>query len=144
MLRYLHKYSHEEVSMKDIVKKLRYTTTHEWIRIDDDVITVGITDHAQTMLGDLVYIELPELESHLEAGEECAVIESIKAAADVYSPISGEVLEINEALLDNPQLVNEAPYGLGWLFRIKPFEKDFADELLNFVEYQKQVAAEAH
>jgi glycine cleavage system H protein len=99
------------------------------------------------MLGDLVYVELPEIETHLELGHECAVVESVKAAADVYSPISGEVIEINEALLENPQLVNEDPYGKGWLFRIRPFESDGSrdvSKLLTAEQYSKQVASEAH
>jgi glycine cleavage system H protein len=131
------------IKMNSIPKTLKYSKTHEWVRKDDDVYTVGITDHAQTMLGDLVYIELPEPESSLEDGEECAVVESVKAAADVYSPISGEVVEINEALLENPQLINEDPYGKGWLFRIRPFENDMA-QLLNADQYSKQIASEAH
>lgn len=130
--------------MNTVPKTLKYSKTHEWVRQDEDVLTVGITDHAQCMLGDLVYVELPEVESSLEFGQECAVIESVKAAADVYSPISGEVVEINEAILENPQLVNEDPYGKGWLFRIRPFENDFKNALLNAEQYTKQVASEAH
>lgn len=129
--------------MTSVPKTLKYSKTHEWVRQDEDVITVGITDHAQTMLGDLVYVELPEVEMSLESGQECAVVESVKAAADIYSPISGEVVEINEALLDNPQLVNEDPYGKGWLFRVRPFENEKAS-LLNADQYTKQVASEAH
>lgn len=132
---------------KGVPKKLKYSRTHEWVRKDEDLITVGITDHAQTMLGDLVYIELPELESNIEMGHECAVVESVKAAADIYSPISGEVVEINEELLENPQLINEDPYGKGWLFRVKPFENDAAqdmEKLLTADQYTKQVASEAH
>jgi glycine cleavage system H protein len=129
--------------MNGIPKALKYSKTHEWVRQDEDVITVGITDHAQCMLGDLVYVELPELELNLEEGQECAVIESVKAAADIYCPVSGEVVEINEALLDNPQLVNEDPYGKGWLFRLRPFEAVFKD-LLSAEQYTKQVASEAH
>jgi glycine cleavage system H protein len=129
--------------MNTVPKTLKYSKTHEWARKDDDLYTVGITDHAQTMLGDLVYVELPEPESHLESGQECAVVESVKAAADIYSPISGEVVEINEALLEHPQLVNEDPYGKGWLFRVRPFENDVS-RLLNADQYTKQVASEAH
>ncbi len=129
--------------MNTVPKTLKYSRTHEWVRQDEDVITVGITDHAQCMLGDLVYVELPEVESSLEIGQECAVVESVKAAADIYCPISGEIVEINEALLDNPQLVNEDPYGKGWLFRIRPFENEFR-ELLTADQYTKQVASEAH
>jgi glycine cleavage system H protein len=129
--------------MNSVPKLLQYSKTHEWVRRDDDIFTVGITDHAQTMLGDLVYVELPEPESNLEFGQECAVIESVKAAADIYSPVSGEVIEINEALFETPQLINDDPYGKGWLFRVRPYEND-ALHLLNAEQYLKQVASEAH
>jgi len=129
--------------MSQIPKTLRYSKTHEWVRKEDDHYTVGITDHAQNMLGDLVYIELPDIESHLESGQECAVVESVKAAADIYCPLAGEVIEINEAIIDNPQLINEDPYGQGWLFRIKPFENTNI-ELLTAAQYTQQVASEAH
>lgn len=129
--------------MNKIPKNLKYSKSHEWVRQDEDVLTVGITDHAQCMLGDLVYVELPEPESNLENGQECAVVESVKAAADVYCPVSGEVVEINEAVLENPQLVNEDPYGKGWLFRIRPFENE-SKQLLDAEQYTKQVASEAH
>lgn len=130
--------------MNTVPKNLKYSKSHEWIRQDEDVITVGITDHAQMLLGDLVYVELPEPESNLERDQECAVVESVKAAADVYSPVAGEVIEINEAILENPSLVNEDPYGNGWLFRIRPFENDYQQHLLNADQYTKQVASEAH
>lgn len=129
--------------MSSVPKALKYSKTHEWIRAEDDTWTVGITDHAQCMLGDLVYVELPEVEMSVEPGQECAVVESVKAAADIYCPISGEIIEINEALIENPQLVNEDPYGKGWLFRIRPFESDI-NSLLNADQYSKQVASEAH
>jgi|SRR5579872_843565 len=129
--------------MNKVPKTLKYSKTHEWARQDDDVITVGITDHAQCMLGDLVYVELPEVETTLEFGQECAVVESVKAAADIYCPVSGEIVEVNESLFDSPQLVNEDPYGNGWLFRIRPFESDHR-ELLSADEYTRQVASEAH
>lgn len=129
--------------MNTIPKNLKYSKSHEWVRQDEDIITVGITDHAQCMLGDLVYVELPEQDSTFESGQECAVVESVKAAADVYCPVSGEVVEINEAILENPSLVNEDPYGQGWLFRIRPFEND-VKALLNADQYTKQVASEAH
>lgn len=129
--------------MNKVPKTLKYSRTHEWVRQDDDIVTVGITDHAQCMLGDLVYVELPDVESSLELGQECAVVESVKAAADIYCPVSGEIVEINESLFDNPQLVNEDPYGNGWLFRIRPFEATHR-ELLSADEYTKQVASEAH
>lgn len=129
--------------MSKIPNELKYTKTHEWVKNDDEYLTVGITDHAQTMLGDLVYVELPEVESSLESGQECAVVESVKAAADVYCPIPGEVIEVNIAVIENPQLVNEDPYGRGWLFRVRPVEKT-SSEFLNADEYSKVVASEAH
>lgn len=129
--------------MSNVPQKLQYTKTHEWIKKEDDYLTIGITDHAQTMLGDLVYVELPEVEMNLDGGQECAVVESVKAAADIYAPISGEVIEINSEVMENPQLVNQDPYGKGWLFRVRPFETA-KTELLNADEYLKVVAAEAH
>lgn len=129
--------------MNSVPKTLKYSKTHEWVRKDDDMLTIGITDHAQCMLGDLVYVELPEPETNVELGLECAVVESVKAAADVYSPVSGEIVEINEALLETPQLINEDPYGKGWLFRVRPFDNDFSS-LLSADQYSKQVASEAH
>jgi glycine cleavage system H protein len=129
--------------MSSIPKTLKYSKTHEWVRQDDEVLTIGITDHAQTMLGDLVYVELPEVETSFETGQECAVVESVKAAADVYCPISGEIVEINEQLLEHPQLINEDPYGKGWLIRIRPFDNDLS-QLISSTEYTKVVASEAH
>jgi glycine cleavage system H protein len=131
--------------MSNVPQKLQYTKTHEWIKKDDEYLTIGITDHAQTMLGDLVYVELPEVETSLDSGQEAAVVESVKAAADVYCPVPGEVIEINEDVIENPQLINEDPYGKGWLFRVRPFDK--AGEpvgLLDATEYTKVVASEAH
>lgn len=129
--------------MSSIPKTLKYSKTHEWVRTDEDVVTIGITDHAQTMLGDLVYVELPEVELSFEMGQECAVVESVKAAADIFCPVSGEVVEINELLLENPQLINEDPYGKGWLLRLRPFENDLS-QLLDAEQYTKVVASEAH
>ena len=100
---------------------LRYTESHEWVRDDGDgAFTVGITAHAQEALGELVYAELPQAGRRLSKGEACAVVESTKAASDVYAPLDGEVVAVNEALADAPQTVNEAPFGAGWLFRIRP------------------------
>jgi len=133
--------------MKNVPQELKYSPTHEWVKQDDDLFTVGVTDHAQTMLGDLVYVELPEVELNLELGHECAVVESVKAAADVYSPVAGEVVEINEDLLENPQLINEDPYGRGWLFRIRAFDNENAKNMASLLtpdQYVKQVASEAH
>lgn len=129
--------------MSNIPQKLQYTKTHEWIKKEEEFLTIGITDHAQTMLGDLVYVELPELDANFEGGQECAVVESVKAAADIYCPIPGEVVEVNDAVIENPQLINQDPYGKGWLFRVKPFDKA-PSGLLNADEYTKVVASEAH
>lgn len=129
--------------MSNIPKELNYTKTHEWIRKEDEVFTIGITDHAQTMLGDLVYVELPELESSFDNGQECAVVESVKAAADIYCPIAGEVIEINTGVIENPQLINDDPYGKGWLIRVRPLEKK-SSELLDAKAYSRVIASEAH
>lgn len=129
--------------MSNIPQQLQYTKTHEWVKKDEGFLTIGITDHAQTMLGDLVYVELPEIETNFDSGQECAVVESVKAAADIYCPVPGEVIEINEAVIENPQLVNEDPYGKGWLLRVRPHEGD-VNKLLNADEYSKVVASEAH
>ncbi|OGT42694.1 MAG: glycine cleavage system protein H [Gammaproteobacteria bacterium RIFCSPHIGHO2_12_FULL_40_19] len=129
--------------MSKIPSSLNYTKTHEWVRKEDDLITIGITDHAQTMLGDLVFVELPEVEANVHGGQECAVVESVKAAADIYCPVSGEVIEVNRAAIENPQIINQDPYGKGWLFRVRPDEKS-ALVLLNANEYSKVVASEAH
>jgi len=129
--------------MSNIPQKLQYTKTHEWIRKDEDYLTIGITDHAQTMLGDLVYVELPEIESNVNGGQECAVVESVKAAADIYAPISGEVIEVNSDVIENPQLINNDPYGRGWLIRVRPHD-NHDTALLSADEYSKVVASEAH
>jgi glycine cleavage system H protein len=97
---------------------LRFTKDHEWIRLDGDVATVGITDHAQNALGDVVFVDLPEAGRQVEAGEACAVVESVKAASDVYAPLAGRIVEANAALAENPALVNSAPTGEGWFFRL--------------------------
>lgn len=128
--------------MSSIPGQLQYTKTHEWIKKEEEFLTIGITDHAQTMLGDLVYVELPEVESSFESGQECAVVESVKAAADIYCPVPGEIVEINDAVIENPQLINQDPYGRGWLFRVRPAEQ--LPSLLNSAEYSKVVASEAH
>lgn len=130
--------------MSNIPGKLQYTKTHEWVRKDEEYLTIGITDHAQTMLGDLVYVELPQVETNLDNGQEFAVVESVKAAADVYCPVSAEVIEINDAVIENPQLINQDPYGKGWLIRVRPFDNAGVPKLLNADEYSKVVASEAH
>lgn len=105
--------------MSNIPDNLMYDASHEWISIEGDVATIGITDHAQDQLGDLVFVELPEVGDEIEKGDSCAVVESVKAASDVYAPLSGEVLEVNEELPDSPENINESPYEAGWLFKLR-------------------------
>jgi glycine cleavage system H protein len=125
----------------NIPTDLKYTRSHEWVRIEaDGAISVGITDHAQELLGDLVFIELPEPGRELAAGQEAAVVESVKAAADVYSPLSGSVIENNAVLADSPELVNQDAYA-AWLFRIRPASVAELDGLLDAAAYQEIVAA---
>lgn len=124
--------------MSNIPAELRYTKSHEWVRKENDgTVTIGITDHAQAALGDLVFVEAPEAGRKVEAGEACAVVESVKAASDVYSPISGEVVEGNEALADEPESVNTDAYGAGWIMKIKPENLADVDALLDAAAYQK-------
>ena len=128
--------------MSEIPAELRYAASHEWAKNDDGVVTVGITEHAQDAMGDLVYVELPEVGQVLAAGDEAGVVESVKAASDIYAPISGEVIEINEALEDEPELVNNAPYEGGWLFKIQMSEAGDLDNLLTADQYQAQIESE--
>jgi glycine cleavage system H protein len=121
-----------------IPESLRYTATHEWLRLDaDGTIAVGITDHAQESLGELVFVEMPEAGRRLAAGESCAVVESVKAASDVYSPVAGEVVARNEALTDAPNEVNKDPYA-AWLFRVKPAPGADLGKLMGAAAYRKQ------
>jgi glycine cleavage system H protein len=129
--------------MSETPDDLRYAKTHEWARREEDgTMTVGITDHAQEMLGDLVYVELPETGRTVSAEEEIGVVESVKAASDIYSPISGEVTEVNEALTDSPELINGDPYGEGWLMRIKPDDEREWESLLDAEAYQELADSE--
>lgn len=124
--------------MSEMPGELKYTKSHEWVRINDDgSVTVGITDHAQDLMGDMVYIELPEVGDAIEAGKECAVVESVKAASDIYAPLDGEVLEVNEAISDNPEIINQDPYEGGWLFRMQSGEDRNLDSLLDAKAYQE-------
>ena len=128
----------------NIPAELRYAKTHEWTRLEPDgTLTVGITDHAQEMLGDIVFVELPQAGKHLAAGAECAVVESVKAAADVYAPVSGEVIAANADLGDKPQAINADAYG-AWLFRLKPDNAAERDALLDAKGYADQLASEPH
>jgi len=131
--------------MSTIPAELRYSKTHEWVRREKDgTVTVGITDNAQDLLGDMVYVELPEPGRRVKAGQECAVVESVKAASDVYSPLSGEVVAVNEAISDSPELVNKDPYGEGWMMRLKPFALAEMDALLDAEAYRAQIESEEH
>lgn len=131
--------------MSSIPADLKYLESHEWARVESDgTVTIGISDHAQGALGDLVFVEVPEVGKSLQKGAAAAVVESVKAASDVYSPVSGEVVAANESLGSAPELVNQDPYGQGWLFKIKPSNKDELAQLLDAAAYEKVVASEAH
>ncbi len=122
--------------MSNIPSDLKYTKSHEWVSDNENgTITVGITDHAQELLGDLVFVELPEVGKELDAEEACAVVESVKAASDIYAPVAGEVSEVNEALEDQPELINSDPYGEGWLFKMKVADPGSLESLLSADDY---------
>ena len=126
--------------MSDLPTELKYAGSHEWARLESDgTVVVGITDHAQAALGDIVYIELPEVGATLDAGSEIAVVESVKAASDIYSPLSGEVIEINPALEDEPGTVNLSPYADGWFFRVKLSEVSELEDMMDASDYQSMV-----
>ena len=126
--------------MSDLPTELKYAGSHEWARLESDgTVVVGITDHAQAALGDIVYIELPEVGATLDAGSEIAVVESVKAASDIFSPLSGEVIEINPALEDEPGTVNLSPYADGWFFRVKPSEVNELEDMMDASDYQSMV-----
>jgi glycine cleavage system H protein len=130
--------------MSKVPAELKYTRSHEWVRREDDgSVTIGITDHAQEALGDLVYVEAPESGGQVKAGDACAVVESVKAASDVYSPIAGEIVAGHQELADEPEHVNNDPYGEGWIFRIKPADQSALDGLLDADGYQKVLDEEA-
>ncbi|WP_198244079.1 glycine cleavage system protein GcvH [methane-oxidizing endosymbiont of Gigantopelta aegis] len=125
--------------MTELPADLRYAKTHEWSKLDEDtVIRIGITDFAQSELGDLVYIDLPEIGRQLTQGEQCATVESVKTASDLYSPVTGTVVEINEDLADEPELVNESPYDT-WLFAIKADNLSELDQLLSAEDYRQHI-----
>jgi glycine cleavage system H protein len=118
------------------MSELRFSKDHEWVRLDGDVATVGITDHAQTALGDVVFVELPEIGRTVAEGEACAVVESVKAASDVYAPVAGKIAEVNSALAENPGLINAEPTGQGWFFRIEGVEAAAIAALMDEAAYQ--------
>ncbi len=126
--------------MSNIPSDLKYVASHEWLKLEaDGIITVGITDHAQDLLGDVVFVELPEVGTAVEADQEIAVVESVKAASDVYAPISGEIVAINDELVDSPELANEDPYGKAWFFKIKPVNPADYDGLMSAEDYQNSL-----
>ncbi|MFP8967622.1 glycine cleavage system protein GcvH [Pokkaliibacter sp. CJK22405] len=130
--------------MSQIPSELKYVSTHEWIRMEDDgTVTIGITDHAQELLGDVVYVEVPEVETSFASGEESGVVESVKAASDIYAPLSGEVVEVNEDLADSPELVNKDPYGAGWIFRLRLTDSDELQDLMDAEAYAELCEEEA-
>ncbi|QYK00753.1 glycine cleavage system protein GcvH [Shewanella psychrotolerans] len=129
--------------MSNIPAELKYASSHEWIRKESDgSYTVGISEHAQELLGDMVFVELPEVGDTVSAGDDCAVAESVKAASDIYAPISGEVIAVNESLEDSPELVNSDAYGDGWFFRLMPSDESEIDSLLDAEGYQEVIDEE--
>jgi len=123
--------------MSNVPAELKYSKEHEWLRKEaDGSYSVGITEHAQELLGDMVFVDLPEVGAVVAAGDDCAVAESVKAASDIYAPISGEIVAVNDALGDAPELVNSEPYGEGWIFKIKASDEAEVDALLTATEYE--------
>ncbi|MFC4764066.1 glycine cleavage system protein GcvH [Dyella koreensis] len=131
--------------MSEIPGDLKFLKSHEWARVEDNgLVRVGISDHAQEALGDLVYVELPEIGASLKAGHAAAVVESVKAASDIYSPVSGEVVEVNEGLADKPETINEDAYGEGWIFTVRISDRDELNELLDADAYAEVIENEDH
>jgi glycine cleavage system H protein len=127
--------------MSNVPADLKYAKSHEWVRVSGDTATVGITDHAQHELTDIVFVELPEVGKKVKAGDPCAVVESVKTASDIYSPVSGEVVEVNKAVVDNPALANSEPHGAGWFFKIKLSNPSELNALLSPEQYKAQITA---
>lgn len=126
--------------MKHIPEELKYTKTHEWVKADPDgSVTIGVTYHAQSLLGDMVFIELPEMNREFQQGSEMAVLESVKAAADVYCPLSGAVTEVNQALQNEPELINQDPYNKGWICKLMPSNNIELNNLLSAEDYHKEI-----
>jgi len=126
--------------MSNVPSGLKFLSSHEWVSVDGDVATIGVSDHAQELLGDLVFVELPEPESSVSAGDSVAVIESVKAASDTYAPVSGEIIEVNTELEDSPERINDDPYGDGWMYRIKLEDPGEVDDLLDADAYTDSIA----
>ncbi|MCW8948829.1 MAG: glycine cleavage system protein GcvH [Sedimenticola sp.] len=131
--------------MSNVPNDLKYAKSHEWVRDEEDgTVVIGITEHAQELLGDLVFVELPEVGDTVDAGSECAVVESVKAASDVYSPVSGEVIAVNEKLADAPETVNQDAFGDGWLFQVKLSDPAQLEDLLDAEAYTDIMESEEH
>jgi glycine cleavage system H protein len=128
--------------MSNVPSELKFLSSHEWVMVDGDEATIGISDHAQELLGDLVFVELPEIGSTVSAGDTVAVVESVKAASDTYAPVSGEVIAVNEELEDSPERINDDPYGDGWMYRVKMDDADEVDGLLDANSYSVSIADE--
>jgi glycine cleavage system H protein len=127
--------------MSNIPSDLKYTKSHEWIRVAGDTATIGITDHAQQELTDIVFVELPDAGRQVKTDEACAVVESVKTASDIYAPLSGQILETNKSVTDEPALANSDPYGKGWLFKIKLTSPDELKSLMSPDQYKAQIEA---
>jgi len=125
--------------MSNVPADLKYTKSHEWVRVNGDTAVVGITEHAQQELTDVVFVELPAVGRQVKAGEACAVVESVKTASDIYSPVGGQIVEANKAVADNPALVNSEPYGSGWFYKIRLNDPAELDKLLSPEAYKKQI-----
>jgi glycine cleavage system H protein len=129
--------------MVEILDELKYTKEHEWARIEDDLVVIGITDYAQDALGEIVYIELPSEGDEVTKGNPFGAVESTKSVSDLYAPISGEVVEVNEALLDSPEVINEDPYGEGWMIKVKPYDIGELQDLMDSEEYTEFIEKES-
>jgi glycine cleavage system H protein len=125
----------------NIPKDLKYTKTHEWARVEGDVAVIGITDHAQHELTDIVYVELPQVDARVETNKESAIVESVKAASDIYAPVSGDVTAVNNELAATPELLNKDPYGKGWMFKVRMSDPGQLGELLTAAQYAKHIGA---
>ncbi|HMP74001.1 MAG TPA: glycine cleavage system protein GcvH [Kiritimatiellia bacterium] len=126
----------------DIPRNLRYTNTHEWVQVTGKDLKVGITDFAQEQLGEITFVELPSVEDSFSAQDEVGIVESVKAASDFYAPVSGEIIAVNEALMDNPDAINTDPYGSGWLFKIRPEDPEEIDQLMDADQYEETLPSE--
>ncbi len=126
--------------MSNVPSELKFLSSHEWTLVEGDIATIGVSDHAQELLGDLVFVELPETGSAVSAGDSVAVIESVKAASDTYAPVSGEIIEVNEELEDSPERINDDPYGDGWMYKIKMEDPGEVSDLLDADAYTESIA----